>query len=85
MAMALPRSLASVKTFVRIDSVDGMISAPPMPMKARAAMSWVAEPDSAEQIDPVVKIRMPVRRASLRPKRSPSVPQTRRRPAKTSR
>ena len=32
------------KTFVMIESVAGMISALPMPMKARVAMSWVGRP-----------------------------------------
>ena len=38
-----PRSSAG-NTLVMIDSVAGMISAPPMPMKARVAMSWLALP-----------------------------------------
>ena len=42
MAMARARSSASGKTVPRIDSVDGMIMAPPMPMKARVAMSTLA-------------------------------------------
>ena len=43
MAIALARSFGSVNTLVRIDRVAGMISAPPMPMTARAAMSIDAE------------------------------------------
>ncbi len=42
-AIARPRSRGSGKTLVRIDKVDGMISAPPMPMNAREAISWVGE------------------------------------------
>ncbi len=38
-AIARPRSLGSRNTLVRIDSVAGMINAPPTPMKARAAIS----------------------------------------------
>ena len=34
MPMALPRSAGSVKTLVMIDSVDGMMNAPPMPISA---------------------------------------------------
>ena len=45
--MARPRSVGSGKTLVRIDSVAGMISAPPMPMNARVTISWSAE--SAER------------------------------------
>ena len=39
MPIACSRSSSAVKTLARIDSVDGMIAAPPIPMKARAAMS----------------------------------------------
>ena len=39
-AIARPRSRGSRNTLVRIDSVDGMISAPPMPMNARLAIRW---------------------------------------------
>ena len=46
-----PRSSAG-NTAVRIDSVDGMISAPPMPMSARPAMSCAASPDSARATEP---------------------------------
>ncbi len=31
-----------------IDSVAGMMNAPPMPMNARVAMSWSAEPANAD-------------------------------------
>ena len=37
--IAMARSRASVNTFVRIDRVAGMISAAPMPITARAAIS----------------------------------------------
>ncbi len=37
--IALPRSTGSVKTLVMMDSVDGMMNAPPMPMNARVAIS----------------------------------------------
>ena len=40
--IALPRSLGG-KTLVMIDSVAGMMNAPPMPMNARVAMSWSAD------------------------------------------
>src|SRR3954447_23514235 len=39
--IALARSLGSVNTLVRIDSVAGMTRAAPTPMTARAAMSWL--------------------------------------------
>ena len=49
--MASARSRASVNTLVRIDSVAGMISAAPMPMTARAAMSGVTPPANAAAAD----------------------------------
>ena len=45
--MALPRSWAG-NTLVMIDRVAGMMNAPPMPMKARVAMSW---PDDVANAD----------------------------------
>ena len=44
MPMALPRSTGSVKTLVMIDSVAGMMNAPPMPMNARVAISTSGRP-----------------------------------------
>ena len=75
----------SGKTLVRIDSVAGMISAPPMPMNARVAMSTSA--------DVRERRRRPSRRrrstspscsAPLRPNRSPRLPAVSSRPANTS-
>ena len=56
MPMALARSAGSVKTLVRMDRVAGMISAPPMPMNARAPMSAPAEPLKAATTEPTPKI-----------------------------
>jgi hypothetical protein len=83
-AIARPRSRGSRKTLVRIESVDGMISAPPTPISERVAISWVAEPASADSTDPRAKITMPTRSASLRPNRSPRLPVVSSRPANTS-
>ena len=49
--MARPRSVGSVNTLVRIDSVAGMISAPPTPMSARVAISWLGSVARAESTD----------------------------------
>ena len=65
MAMARPRSRGSRNTLVRIDRVDGMISAPPTPIRQRAAMSWFGVPDSADSTEPVAKMMMPVRSGQL--------------------
>ena len=84
MPMALARSAGSVKTLVRMDSVAGMISAPPMPMKARAPMSAPADPLNAAAADPMPKMARPAVRARRRPNLSPRAPAVRSRLAKTS-
>ena len=75
MPMARARSFGSVKTLVRIDSVAGMISAAPMPMNARVAMSGGGRrrrrPTASE---PTPKMARPMLSAPLRPKRSPRLP-----------
>jgi len=82
--IALPRSSGG-KTFAMIESVAGMISAAPTPISARMTMT---SPDVSAMSAPTLaspKTVMPACSASLRPNRSPSVPNTRRSPAKTSR
>ena len=82
-AIARPRSLGSRKTLVRIDSVDGMISAPPMPMKARVKISWLAVSTEAEAIEPSANSTRPACSAPLRPKRSDMLPVVSSSPANT--
>ena len=82
-AMARARSAGTVNTLLMMERVAGMISAPPMPMTARVAMSWSAEPASADATDPMPKISSPMLSPRRRPKRSPRLPAVRRRPAKT--
>ncbi len=67
MAMARARSRWSVKTLVRIDSVDGMISAPPTPITARQKMSWPGSLDHAETAEAEPMMASPSDRAGLRP------------------
>ena len=57
--IARPRSSAG-KTFVRIDNVEGMISAPPIPMSARVAISVFADPANADSIEPIPKTTRPI-------------------------
>src|SRR5215216_6176212 len=83
-AIALARS-SPVKRLAMIESVAGMISAAPTPMAARTAITWSAESAISAPRLASPKIDTPVWRASFRPKRSPSVPKTSSRPAKTSR
>src|SRR5579871_1643171 len=59
MPMAFPRSIGLVKTLVSMDSVDGMMNAPPMPMNARVAMRTDAEPLNADRAEPVPKMVRP--------------------------
>ena len=68
------------KTLVMIDSVAGMMNAPPMPMNARVAMSWSAELASADSSEPRPKIARPICSAPRRPKRSPRLPAVSSRP-----
>ncbi len=81
-AIALPRSSSS-KTVMRIERVDGMISAPPTPIATRTAITspGVAQKDAAREAAP--KSSSPISITFRRPKRSPRLPEVSRRPAKT--
>ena len=83
MAMARARSAGMVNTLVTIDSVAGMISAAPRPIRQRVAMSCSAEPARAEATDPRPKTTRPTVSAPRRPKRSPRLPAVSSSPAKT--
>ncbi len=82
-AIALARSRGSPNTLTRIDSVVGMISAPPTPMMQRPAMSAVVEPAVAATMEPPRKVARPASSACRRPKRSPMLPAVSSRPANT--
>src|SRR5262245_4442590 len=56
--IARPRSSAG-KTLVRIDKVDGMISAPPTPIRARLAIRALDVPENAENVEPTPKMTRP--------------------------
>ncbi len=79
-ANARARSRASVKTFRRIDSVDGMIAAPPTPSRARAAITCHASVEKTARSEANAKIEKPVSSIRLRPHRSPSAPAVTSRP-----
>ena len=83
-AIALPRS-SPVKRLAMMERVAGMIRAAPTPIAARTAITWSAESATRAPRLASPKIDTPAWSASLRPKRSPSVPNTSSRPAKTSR
>ena len=59
-----------------IDNVDGIISAAPMPMLARAAISTLTEPEKAAHAEPPAKATRPARNVRLRPTRSARLPAT---------
>src|SRR6476620_2011747 len=80
--IARPRSSAG-KTLVRIDSVDGMISAPPTPIRARLAISALDVWEKADSVDPTPKITRPSASAFRRPYRSDRLPVVSSSPAKT--
>ena len=82
MPIALARSSRG-KTSTKTESVDGMISAPPTPCAARAAMSWPLVSENAAARLATPKINIPTSSARRRPNRSPTVPIVSRRPANT--
>ena len=65
MPIAFGRSFAG-KTFVRIESVVGMISAPPMPIAARVAISMSARVANADASEAAPNTTRPVTRARRR-------------------
>jgi hypothetical protein len=58
--MARWRSAGSRNMLLMIDSVDGIISAPPMPMLARAAIRVPTSAEKAAPAEPPVKTARPV-------------------------
>ena len=72
-----------MKMFAISDSVEGKIAAAPMPMNARAAISWLGVDASAPPRLPVAKTARPASRTPLRPKRSLRLPAARMRDANT--
>ena len=68
---------------VRIDSVAGMMNAPPTPIRARVPISTLASEASADSTEPVPKMISPTVRNRYRPKRSPIVPVVSNSPANT--
>ncbi|SLH51791.1 Uncharacterised protein [Mycobacteroides abscessus subsp. abscessus] len=72
--IAAARSVRSTKTLVRIDSVDGKISAAPRPITVRAAISCPVLVHSAPSPVATVKITRPSSSVLRLPKRSPRLP-----------
>ena len=66
------------------DSVDGMMNAPPTPMRARVMIKCDGVVANADSNEPDPKMTIPSWSAPLRPKRSPRLPAVSRRHANTS-
>ena len=81
--MARWRSASSRKTSVMMESVDGIMSAAPMPMLARAAISTDTDPENAAHADPQAKAISPAMNVRLRPTWSARLPNTSNKPPKT--
>ncbi len=84
MPMARPRSRSVLKTFVRIDSVQGTSAAAPAPITTRPAVSHPTLPEKAEKADPAAKTSSPARNTHFRPTRSRSAPRVSSSPAKAT-
>ena len=82
-AIAFGRSYGS-KTLMRIESVDGMMSAAAAPITARHAISCHIAVDIEASPAPTRNSNSPSWSAPLRPYRSPRAPVVNKRPAKTS-
>ena len=67
-----------------IDSVDGMMNAPPTPISARVKISVVADGANADSVEPMPNTDSPNARKRYRPKRSPKLPAVSSNPANTS-
>ena len=81
--IAFGRSVGS-KTFEMIDSVDGSTAAPLIPISARNAISSSGEVANAHSTELSPNASIPPSRTRLRPRRSPRIPQVKRRPANAS-
>ena len=81
-AIALRRSSSS-KTTMRMDSVDGMISAPPTPIATRTAIISPGLATKTAASDAAPNRSRPMIMTFRRPNRSPRLPEVSSRPAKT--
>ena len=81
-AIALGRSVSS-KTVIMIDRVDGMISAPPMPIAIRTAIIWAGSAANVAASDAAPNSTSPMIMTLRRPNRSPRLPEVSSSPANT--
>ena len=66
-----------------IDRVDGISSAPPIPIAARAVISIATDPEKAAHADPAPKTARPAMKVFFRPTLSATLPAVSSRPANT--
>ena len=85
MPIARARSLGSLKVVMMMERAAGAMTAPPTPCKARAATSTAWLPASPHSSEAKVKRARPAANTRLRPKRSPALPPSSRKPPKVSR
>ena len=78
------RSTARENVLVMIASVEGMISAAPMPIPALAAISIPTEPENAAKVEPTANSASPSMKVRLRPTLSARLPATSISPPNTS-
>ena len=83
--IAFARSAVSVKRSISSDSATAETIAPPTPWTARPAIKSPCEFASPQPSEAAVKSAMPIRNNRRCPKRSPSLPPSRRKPPKVSR
>ena len=84
MPIARWRSRCCLNMSVMIANVDGIISAAPTPMVARAAISMGTEPEKAAHAEAPAKAARPAMNVRFRPTRSARLPATSSSPANTS-
>jgi len=82
--MAFARSEGSRKRLIMSESASASTTAPPRPWTALATMSISGETESPQTRDASVKNAIPRRNRRRCPKRSPSLPPSRRKPPKVS-
>lgn len=81
MPIARVRSAGSVNMLRINESVEGMSVAPPIPIRARAAMRTSEVGANAASVEATPNTAAPIRSSRRRPIRSPMLPMTMSRPA----
>lgn len=83
--MALARSLACGNSVTTMPSVPAEVTAPPTPWTNRETSSVAGSWETPHSSEAAVNRTSPATKTRLRPMRSPSLPESRRRPPKGTR